>query len=83
VNNADAPQIEQEYLRSFKVLRSLACDVPLASHPQMYNLAEKYPRIGKGPNPFIDPEGYLAEINLREKVFLRELEAQKKAAGLL
>ena len=83
VNNPDAPQIAEEYMRSFKVLRALPCDVPLASHPQMYNLAEKYPRIGKGPNPFIDPAGYKAEIDLREKVFLRELESQKKAAGLV
>jgi hypothetical protein len=61
------------------VLRSLPCDIPLASHPQMYNLAEKYPRIGKRANPFIDPAGYRAEIDLRENVILRELEAQKKA----
>lgn len=81
VNNPDAPDIEAEFKRSFKVLRALHCDVPLASHPQMYDLAGKYPRLGKGPNPFIDPAGYLAEIDLREKVFLRELEAQKKAAG--
>ena len=83
VNNPDAPQIAEEYMRSFEVLRALPCDIPLASHPQMYNLAEKYPRLGKGPNPFIDPAGYRAEIDLREKVFLRELEAQKKAAGLV
>jgi len=83
VNNLEAPEIAEEYMRSFKVLRSLPCDIPLASHPQMYNLAEKYPRLGKGPNPFIDPAGYRAEIDLREKVFLRELEAQKKAAGRL
>jgi metallo-beta-lactamase class B len=82
VNNPDAPDIEAEFKRSFQVLRSLPCDVPLASHPQMYNLAEKYPRLGRGPNPFIDPAGYKAEIDLREKVFIRELEAQKKAAGL-
>ncbi len=81
VNNPEAPDIEGEFKRSFKVLRALPCDVPLASHPQMYNLSEKYARLGKGPNPFIDPAGYRAELELREKVFLRELEAQKKAAG--
>ena len=78
VNNPDAPEIAEEFIRSFKVLRSLPCDIPLASHPQMYNLAQKYPRLGKGPNPFIDAAGCRAEIDLREKVFLRELEAQKK-----
>ncbi len=43
----------------------------------MYGLAEKYERIGQKPNPFIDRAGYLAEIDLREKIFLRELERQK------
>ncbi|MBI3490300.1 MAG: hypothetical protein HY047_00630 [Acidobacteria bacterium] len=35
----------------------------------MYNLAEKYPKLGKGPNPFIDPAGYNAEIDIAEGVF--------------
>jgi len=41
VNNKDNPQIADEYQRSFKVLRSLKPDIPLGSHPAMYNLAEK------------------------------------------
>jgi metallo-beta-lactamase class B len=82
VNNTDVPGMADEYRRSFKVLRSLACDVPLGSHPAMYNLAEKYPKIGKGPNPFIDPEGYKHEVDIGERAFLEELDKQKKAAGV-
>jgi metallo-beta-lactamase class B len=81
VNNKDVPDIANEYIRSFKILRSLACDVPLGSHPGMYNLAEKYPKLGKGPNPFIDPDGYKREIDLEEQVFYGRLEEQKKAAA--
>ena len=81
VNNKEAPAIADEYIRSFKILRSLACDVPLGSHPGMYNLAEKYPKLGKGPNPFIDPEGYKREIDLEEQVFYGRLAEQKKAAA--
>jgi metallo-beta-lactamase class B len=81
VNNKEAPEIADEYIRSFKILRSLACDVPLGSHPGMYNLAEKYPKMGKGPNPFIDPDGYKREIDLEEQVFYGRLAEQKKAAG--
>jgi metallo-beta-lactamase class B len=83
VNNTEVPNMADEYRRSFKVLRSLACDVPLGSHPAMYNLAEKYPKVGKGPNPFIDPEGYRHEVNIGEHAFLEELDKQKKAAGLV
>jgi metallo-beta-lactamase class B len=81
VNNKDAPQIAEEYQRSFRLLRSLACDIPLGSHPGMYNMTEKYAKIGKGPNPFVDPEGYKTEVNLMEQVFLDELDRQQKAAA--
>ncbi|HEY1242126.1 MAG TPA: subclass B3 metallo-beta-lactamase [Bryobacteraceae bacterium] len=81
VNNPDVPQIADEYMRSFKILRSLPCDVPLGSHPAMYNLAEKYEKVGKGPNPFIDPAGYKTELDIQEHAFLTVLADQKKAAG--
>jgi hypothetical protein len=48
----------------------------------MYNLAEKYPKLGKGPNPFIDPAGYRHEVDIGEHAFLEELDKQKKAAGV-
>jgi metallo-beta-lactamase class B len=69
VNNKDTPQIADEFRRTFQILRSLPCDIPLASHPAMYSLAEKFPKLGKGPNPFIDPAGYRAEIDIAQGVF--------------
>jgi metallo-beta-lactamase class B len=81
VNNADYPQIADDFARTFKIMRSLHCDVPLASHPGMYRMEEKYAKLGQGPNPFIDPEGYRKEIDINEAVFLSTLAAQKKAAG--
>jgi metallo-beta-lactamase class B len=79
VNNAQNPTIADEYLQAFKVLRSLHADVPLGSHPDMYRHDEKYPLIGKGPNPFIDPAGYKAELDIVEEVFLRTLSEQRAA----
>ena len=35
----------------------------------------------KGPNPYIDREAYVEELDARERVFNLRLEAQKKAAG--
>ena len=78
VNNQPTPQIAEEYQRSHKILRPLKCDVPLGSHPAMYNLAEKFPKIGKGPNPFIDPQGYKAEVDLVERTFTSVLNEQKQ-----
>ncbi len=79
VNNKDYPQIADDYVRSFKMLRALPCDVFIASHGRFYDLGSKYPKLGKGPNPFIDPEGYKAHLDLQEKNFYAKLEEQKKS----
>ena len=81
VNNKDYPQIAGDFVRTFNTLRSLPCDVPLGSHPGMYGMAEKYAKVGQGPNPYIDPEGYRIEIDINDAVYWRVLAAQKKAAG--
>lgn len=81
VGNEQVPNIVEEYQRSFEVLRSLPVDVPLASHPAMYNLDAKFPRIGQDPNPFIDPQGYIDELNVVEDVFRRTLAEQRAADG--
>jgi metallo-beta-lactamase class B len=80
INNPQVPDIVEEYKRGFKVLHGLACDVPLGSHPAMYNLAEKYPKLGKGPNPFIDPQGYQAEVKIEETAFQAVLAEQQREA---
>src|SRR3954467_12758995 len=82
VNNPEIPNQVDEFQRAFKTLRALKVDVPLGSHPGMYNLDQKYPKIGKGPNPFIDPAGYKQEIDLAEAMFRAVLAEQRKAAGL-
>jgi metallo-beta-lactamase class B len=79
VNNKDYPQIADDYIRSFKILRALPCDVFIASHGRFYDLAAKYPKLGKGPNPFIDPAGYQAHLDLQEKAFYAKLQEQKKS----
>jgi metallo-beta-lactamase class B len=82
VGNKEYPQIADDYVRSFRVLRALHCDVFLGAHGSFYNLSEKYPKLQKsGPNPFIDPEGYKAHLDKQEKAFEAKLAEQKKAAS--
>ncbi len=82
VNNKDNPAIAEEYKRGFEVLRTLKPDVPLASHPAMYGMVDKFARIGSGPNPFIDPAGYRAEMDAVETLFRRVLAEQEQAAAV-
>jgi metallo-beta-lactamase class B len=81
VGNPGYPTIAEDFMRSFKVLRALPADVPLGSHPGMFNMAAKHARLaGGGPNPYIDPQGYKAEIDLVEATFKSVLEEQRTTA---
>jgi len=81
VGNATVPGIVDEYNRTFKVARALKVDVPLGSHPGMYNMEEKFARLGtSGQNPFIDRDGYKLEVDIDEAMFRAVLAEQQKAA---
>ena len=81
VDNPTNPTIADQYRQGFAVLRSLSPDIPLASHPAMYKMVEKYEQLAAGgPNPFVDPEGYIAEIDAVETLFLDVLREQQRAA---
>jgi metallo-beta-lactamase class B len=80
-NNQDRPDIVEQYRYSHQKLRTLAADIPLGSHPAMFNMAEKYQLLGNTPtNPFIDPEGYMLEITINEKAMEFHLQQQRRAA---
>ncbi len=81
VDNEDYPEIADDFKRTYALLRSLDADVFMGSHNDHYNMIEKHAAIGRGPNPFIDPEGYLHAIDNYEKVFNYKLEEQSKTAG--
>ena len=81
VNNTANPTIADQYKKGFSVLGSLSVDIPLASHPAMYNMTDKYERLGQSPNPYIDPEGYRAELEAVETLFLDVLAAQERDAA--
>ncbi len=82
VNNKDYPQIADDYVRGFKALRALPCDVFLGSHGRFYGMTEKYAKMKDGgPNPFIDPAGYRAHLDLQEKNFKAKLAEQQTAAA--
>jgi metallo-beta-lactamase class B len=82
VNNAQYPQIAQDYAHSFAVLQSLHCDVFLGAHGEYYGMEAKFQKqqaYGGKSNPFIDPEGYKAYIADRKHAFEAEFAKQKAA----
>jgi metallo-beta-lactamase class B len=73
------PEIEKEFNRTFGLLRSLPCDVPLGDHPAQYNMAAKYARLKDGAqNPFIDAGNCWLEADIQEAMFRAQLKMQQK-----
>jgi metallo-beta-lactamase class B len=78
VNNAEYPQIAQDFEKTFRVLQSLPVDLFLGAHGAYYGMNAKYALMKpNGPNPFIDSEGYHAYVAEREQAFRAEWEKQK------
>ena len=82
IGNTKYPNIAEDYASGFQTLKSLPCDVFLASHGFMFNLEEKLERLQQGAeqNPFIDPQGYQDYIADYEQAFLDALQ-EEQAAG--
>jgi metallo-beta-lactamase class B len=79
-DNPAYPNIREDFVKSFKVMRSLAADVFVGSHTGFYQMSQKYARLEKGePNPFIDPAGYKTLIDSSEKAFVDRVEQLKAA----
>ncbi len=76
------PPIVNEFNRSFKLVRSLPCDVPLGDHPAQYGMQAKYSKIQKGgPDPFIDASGCTVEADIEEAMFHAILDEQQKTTN--
>ena len=82
VGNTKYPQIAQDYVKTFAVLKSLPCDIFLGAHGAYFGMLAKYEKMkAGGSNPFIDPEGYRAYVAEREATFRKEWERQKQNPG--
>ena len=80
VMNSSYPEIEADFEKTFRVLKSLPVDIFLGAHGSYFDMTTKYARMKEaGTNPFIDPEGYTSYITDREKAYRTELAKQKAA----
>lgn len=81
--NPAYPNIVADYEATFASLRSLPCDLFLASHGSFFDLAGKSKRLRMGggmTNPFVDPQGYRDYVDRSERRF-RELLSEARAAA--
>src|SRR5678809_604928 len=78
------PGILDDFRATYKKARTLPAELWVSSHASFYGLADKYAKLEKrgpsDPNPFVDPQGYLAHVDEYEKSFEAVL-AQPPAQG--
>ena len=77
VGNKTYPEIAADYEKTFARLKSLPVDLFLGAHGGYYGMEAKHQRLGDSTtNPFVDPAGYQAYVDDREKAFRAEWEKQ-------
>ena len=78
VDNSRYPGMAADYERTFRVLKSLPCDLFLGAHGSYFDMEAKYPRLKEGAsNPFVDLDGYKKYVAEREDAFRTEWAKQK------
>lgn len=78
VDNRKYPSIAADFEQSFRVLRSLPADIFLGAHGSYFDLERKYERWKRGDTTaFVDPTGYRAFLEDRERAFRAELAKQR------
>jgi metallo-beta-lactamase class B len=78
VGNKEYPQIAQDYVKTFAVLKQLPCDLFLGAHGGYFGMKAKYEKMKAGQaSPFIDPAGYEAYVSEREATFEKEWKRQQ------
>ena len=79
ITNRDYPEIANDFAKTFRLLKSLPCDIFLGAHGNYYGMEAKFPRLQSDPktNPFVDPAGYRAYVENRAQAFRETAEKQK------
>ena len=75
---ASYPGIAADYATTFRVLRSLPCDLFLGAHGGYFDMLAKSARMkAGGENVWVDPEGYRAALAEAQAAFETEFRRQQ------
>lgn len=73
------PGVAEDFAETFRRQKLLPVDVWVASHGSQYGLHEKYePGQAYDPDTFVDPGGFLAEVERLERVYLEQVAAERR-----
>jgi len=77
---ASYPGIATDFQHTFSVLKNLPCDVFLGAHGSYFDMLQKLHRLTPATPAavWIDPQGYQARVQERERAFRTELTLQSQ-----
>jgi metallo-beta-lactamase class B len=80
-NYPNHPTIAEDYQKTFRVLKTLSCEVFLGPHGNFFDLNGKFARLQAGAkeNPFVDPVGCRQYVQRGEAAFLKQLEDERQS----
>ena len=73
------PGVADDFANTFRKQKALSVDVWVAAHGGQYGLHDKY-EAGQAysPETFVDPEGFLAAVERLERLYLEQVEAERR-----
>ena len=73
------PGVADDFAETFRRQKALNIDVWVASHGGQYNLHDKYePGQRYHPDTFVDPDGFRAEVERLEQLYLDQIAAEQR-----
>lgn len=76
------PGVADDFAKTFQLQKAMNLDVWVAAHGSQYGLHDKWqPGQGYDPDTFVDPEGFLAEVNRLERIYLDQVAAEQQQAA--
>ncbi|MDG2089472.1 MAG: subclass B3 metallo-beta-lactamase [Arenicellaceae bacterium] len=83
VVNPTYPGVAEDFAETFRLQKAMQVDVWVGAHSGHYQLHEKYqPGDPYSPETFVDPEGFLAQVERLEGLFLEQIATETNEPGL-
>lgn len=80
VVNPTYPGVAEDFARTYREQKAMDVDVWVAAHGSQYGLLDKYtPGQPYSPETFVDPDGFVAEVERLEAIYLEQVAAERAA----
>ena len=76
------PGVAEDFANTYASQKAMDVDVWVAAHGGQYGLLDKYqPGQAYSPDTFVDPEGFLAEVERLEQIYEEHIAAERAEEG--